>query len=604
MLDIQLLLDAVKLAVEAGKLSSNAFENLKNWIEQPKYAKFLPQIVKHIQEEQWQELDDAFWKVLEFGTGGRRGRMYPFGSNTINERTIGESAQGLANYINSQVPGESRSCAIAYDTRHLSREFAELCAGVMVANGFQVYFLDGYRATPQLSFLVRQKQCSCGIMVTASHNPPSDNAVKVYWSSGGQILPPHDAAIIKEVMENVDEIEVAEFATAVEAGKISICTEEIDQQFERTVAALSQNGPRDLNLIYSPLHGVGGLVIPRVLAAAGFEGVETFPEHAQPDPDFSNVPGHVSNPENLEVYQPIIDYARQQSADVIIVTDPDADRLGCAAPVGLQDDAPWKVFNGNQLCAMLGAYRLESLHSRGELSEESFLVTTLVTTQMLKRIGESFSVPTRDDLLVGFKWIAGAIDEGGAEHFVYGTEESHGFMISDYCRDKDGAVASMMLAELAAQLKAEGRTLHDYLESLYWQFGYHQENLATIYMEGSEGMARMNRLMEHLRTELPKTLGGLSVVARRDYQTHLVTNASGAQSPLEGPTGNLIFFDLEVEGNYLAIRPSGTEPKIKIYLFTYEPAEMLADLDRTRREMSRRIENLTVELQTIVDSIQ
>ena len=213
-------------------------------------------------------------------------------------------------------------------------------------------------------------------------------------------------------------------------------------------------------------------------------------------------------------------------------------------------------------------------------------------------------MPTRDDLLVGFKWIAGAIDEGGAEHFVYGTEESHGFMISDYCRDKDGAVASMMLAELAAQLKAEGRTLHDYLESLYWQFGYHQENLATIYMEGSEGMARMNRLMEHLRTELPKTLGGLSVVARRDYQTHLVTNAAGTQSPLEGPTGNLIFFDLEVEGNYLAIRPSGTEPKIKIYLFTYEPAEMLSDLDRTRREMSCRIDNLTVELQTIVDSIQ
>ncbi|MEC9096220.1 MAG: phospho-sugar mutase, partial [Planctomycetota bacterium] len=553
---------------------------------------------------QWRELDDAFWKVLEFGTGGRRGRMYPFGSNTINERTIGESAQGLANYVRTQCGTEGLKCAVAYDTRHRSRKFAELCSGIMVANGFQVYLLDDYRATPQLSFLVRQKQCHCGIMVTASHNPPSDNAVKVYWSTGGQILPPHDQAIIREVMDNVKEIESTEFQTALLDGHVSVCTAEIDRAYEKVLVDLSQPGPRDLRLVYSPLHGVGGSVIPAVLKASGFEDVVIFPDHANPDPDFTNVAGHVSNPENVEVYEPIIEFARQQSADVVLVTDPDADRLGCAAPVSLDaKDADWKIFNGNQLCAILGAYRLESLQDAGQLTNESFQVTTLVTTQMLQRIGESFGVSTRGDLLVGFKWIAGAIDEGGADHFVFGTEESHGFMISDYCRDKDGAVACMLLSELAARLKAEGKTLMDYLESLYWQHGYHQEDLTTIYMEGSEGMARMTRLMEHFRVSMPEALGGCRVQSKRDYLTHTRTRSDGTTSPLSGPTGNLIFFDLDEEGNYVGVRPSGTEPKVKIYLFTYESAENLADLEVTREKLSARIKSIQSDIRKIVEQI-
>ena len=600
--DIQLLVEAAEQAVRDGSLSSSAFENLRHWLTSPEYGKLVPGIIEHIQSQRWQVLDDVFWKVLEFGTGGRRGRMYPFGSNTINERTIGESAQGLANYVKSQFDSVSLKCAIAYDTRHRSREFAELCSGIMVANGFHVFLLDDYRATPQLSYLVREKQCHCGVMVTASHNPPSDNAVKVYWQTGGQILPPHDAAIIREVMENVKEIEAVDFQTALGQGQITICTEEIDDSFERTLVSLSQDGPRNLKLVYSPLHGVGGSVIPSVLEASGFENVLLFPEHANPDPDFTNVKGHVANPENQEVYEPIIEFARQQSADVVIVTDPDADRLGCAAPVRLDADSPWQIFNGNQLCALLGAYRLESLQQAGQLTKDSFQLTTLVTTRMLERIGDGFGVSTRGDLLVGFKWIAGAIDEGGPEHFVYGTEESHGFMISDYCRDKDGAVACMLLAELAAKLKAEGKTLHDYLESLYWQFGYHQESLKTIYMEGSEGMRRMTRLMDHLRQFMPKTLGGIEVRQKRDYFTHTLTDINGNASDLQGPTGNLIFFDLEEEGNYVAIRPSGTEPKVKIYLFAYQPAEMLADIDLARLEMTTRLEALEADLQAIVDS--
>ena len=602
-IDLQLLVESVRQAGAEGKISDSAVVNLCHWITSAEYAKYLPAMLADIQSERWQELDDAFWKVLEFGTGGRRGRMYPFGSNTINERTIGESAQGLANYVRSQFGSESLSCAIAYDTRHRSREFAELCSGIMAANGFHVYLLDDYRATPQLSFLIRQKKCHCGIMVTASHNPPSDNAVKVYWSTGGQIVPPHDQAIIQEVMENVKEIKSVAFETALNEGHLSICTDEIDDSFQQTVVALSQLGPKELKLVYSPLHGVGGNVIPDLLEAAGFEEVVVFPDHAQPDPDFTNVAGQVSNPENFEVYQPIIEFARERSADVVIVTDPDADRLGCAAPVSFKDDAEWKIFNGNQLCAMLGAYRLESLQQAGQLTDQSFQITTLVTTRMLERIGESFGVSTRGDLLVGFKWIAGAIDEGGPEHFVYGTEESHGFMISDYCRDKDGAVASMLLAELAARLKADGRTLHDFLESLYWQHGYHLENLTTIYMKGSEGMGRMMRLMDYLRATMPAKLGGLKVQRKRDYLTHTITCCDGQKSELAGPTDNLIFFDLDREGSYIGIRPSGTEPKLKIYLFAYEPPENLADLELTRESMSISLAAIESDIRVIVEQI-
>ena len=602
-IDLQLLVGSVRQAGAEGKISDSAVVNLCHWITSAEYDKYLPAIITHIQSERWQELDNAFWKILEFGTGGRRGRMYPFGSNTINERTIGESAQGLANYVQSQFDSEPLTCAIAYDTRHRSREFAELCSGIMVANGFHVYMLDDYRATPQLSFLIRQKQCHCGIMVTASHNPPSDNAVKVYWSTGGQILPPHDQAIIQQVMENVKEIKAVTFETSVNEGHLSICTDEIDDSFQQTLLALSQPGPKELKLVYSPLHGVGGKVIPGLLKAAGFEDVVVFPDHAQPDPDFTNVAGQVSNPENFEVYQPIIEFARERSADVVIVTDPDADRLGCAAPLSFKDDAEWKVFNGHQLCVMLGAYRLESLQQAGQLTDQSFQVTTLVTTRMLERIGESFGVSTRGDLLVGFKWIAGAIDEGGPEHFVYGTEESHGFMISDYCRDKDGAVASMLLAELAARLKADGRTLHDFLDSLYWQHGYHLEDLLTIYMEGSEGMGRMMRLMDYLRATMPVKLGGLKVQSKRDYLTHTITFCDGQKSELVGPTDNLIFFDLDQEGSYIGIRPSGTEPKLKIYLFTYEPAENLAYLKLTREAMSITLAGIESDIRRIVEQI-
>ncbi len=600
--DVQSLIDLAQESVATGELSSSAFDNLTKWLTAEPYQEYRSAIAESILAGNWSELDDVFWMIIPFGTGGRRGRMHPFGSNAINDRTIGESAAGLANHVKSVVHSEHPlSCAIAYDSRHRSRHFAELCAGVMVANGFRVYFLDDYRATPQLSFLVRNANCDCGIMVTASHNPPSDNAVKVYWNQGGQILPPHDQHIIEQVHTGVDQIPFEDFDESVRAGQITICTEKNDQAYLDAVAACSQDGPRDLQILYSPLQGVGGLVIPKVLQTVGFEQVEVFPDHADPDPDFSNVVGHVANPENLEVFESLIDYAVTQGADIVLATDPDADRMGCAAPERLDPDSDWKVFNGNQLCALLAAYRMESLMEAGALTAASFQVTTLVTTTLLRRIADHYGVRTRDDLLVGFKWIAAAIDQGGAQNFIYGTEESHGFMIGDYCRDKDGAAACMLICELAAKLKQRGQTLFDYLQQLYATFGYHQESLLTVYMEGSSGMRRRKDLMDQLRFQSPAELGGLPVIAVRDYLTNQKTNAAGESSVLDGPTDNLLFFEFEDEGNHVAVRPSGTEPKIKFYTFTRVAAEDETDLEADKVRMTARIGAIEADLQRIVN---
>jgi phosphoglucomutase/phosphomannomutase len=587
------ILQQVAAAVQDGKLSESAAANMHAWLTEPRYRPYAEQIVEHVVRQQWRQLDDVFWTVIPFGTGGRRGRMYPIGSNAINDRTIGESARGLAEYVVEQLAGQGElSCAIAYDTRINSRHFAELCAGIMVAAGFRVYFLDGYRSTPELSFLVRQRHCSCGIMVTASHNPPSDNAVKVYWSTGGQVLPPHDQAIIQRVMQ-VQEIPRADFQQTVADGRVILCTEEIDTAFHAAVLGQRRSGPRKLKVIYSPLHGVGTSAVCPVLAADGFYDVELFADHAEPDGNFPNVPGHVSNPENAAVFDAIIQRGRQVGADLILATDPDCDRMGCAAPQSLDPGSPWHVFTGNQIGALLTESVLD--HT-ADLSPDHYVVKTLVTTEMIRRIAESYGVQTRGDLLVGFKWIGGEMDRQGADRFVLGLEESHGYLAGQYVRDKDGALACMLMAELAASAKADGKSVYERLDDLFWQHGYHAERLISVQMEGSEGMARMRALMACFRQQPPETLGGLPVRCLRDYQHGVTRSLEGATAPLEGPTGDLVMIDLAEEGNYVAVRPSGTEPKVKFYLFTFVPAEQLADLEQTKLDMRQRLDRLERDL--------
>ncbi|MFO1063242.1 MAG: phospho-sugar mutase [Pirellulales bacterium] len=595
---------AIAAATQAAadqRITSSALVNLKSWLEQDRYAEYRDLVIEHIEAGNWQKLDDVYWTIIPFGTGGRRGRMYPIGSNAINDRTIGESAQGLATYVlEQQKPGESLSCAIAYDTRHRSRHFAELCASIMVANGFKVYFLDDYRATPQLSYAVRKKGCNCGIMVTASHNPPSDNAVKVYWSTGGQVLPPHDKAIIDRVM-NVQEIKRTEFASAVSAGKVEFVTAEIDEAYVNEAVKFAWPGPRDLRLIYSPLHGVGSFAVMPLLAKAGFQDVTVYERHATPSGDFPNVPGNVSNPENAKVFDEIIAWAKANGGELILATDPDCDRMGCAAPLTPDIGGPWGTLTGNQLGVLLTDFVCLQLKAQGKLTSQSYVIKTLVTTEMTRRVAEHYGARCEGNLHVGFKWIAGVMDDVGPEGFVFGTEESHGYLIGTYARDKDGAVACLLMAEMAAYWKQQGKSLHQRLNELFALLGCHEESLVNVQMEGSEGMALMQKLMTAFRSAPPQQLGGIAVAAVRDYKALTRTPVGGHTEKLDAPPADMVMLDLAEEGNYFAVRPSGTEPKVKFYTFAYEPAG--GDTEQSKAKLRDRLSALEQDIRKYVASV-
>lgn len=595
-MNVNAALAAASEAAAQERLSSSALDNLKAWLTEERYAEYRPQIVQAISDGQWQQLDDAFWTVIPFGTGGRRGRMYPFGSNAINDRTIGESAQGLASYVLEQRSASGTpSCAIAYDTRHRSRHFAELCASIMVANGFKVYFLDDYRATPQLSFAVRFKQCDCGIMVTASHNPPSDNAVKVYWSTGGQVLPPHDKAIIERVM-SVQEIKRTDFSAAVANGQVEMVTQEVDQAYLAAAKQFAWPGPRNLKVIYSPLHGVGTAAVMPLLQSAGFQDVTVYGRHAEPSGDFPNVPGNVSNPENSKVFDEIIASAKESGGELILATDPDCDRMGCAAPLTLDARGAWATLSGNQLGALLADYVCLQMKSQGKLTARSYVVKTLVTTELTRRVAESYRVRCEGNLHVGFKWIAGVMDAVGPDDFVFGTEESHGYLIGSYVRDKDGAIACLLMAMMAAYWKEQGKSLHNRLQELFAQHGCHEETLVNVQMEGSEGMTRMRELMAAFRSHPPRQLGGIGVAAVRDYKSLTITPVGGSQSPLDAPPADMVVLDLAEQGNYFAVRPSGTEPKVKFYMFAAAPPCDLSEVPAQQRMLRERLAALEQDI--------
>jgi phosphoglucomutase/phosphomannomutase len=569
--------------------------NLRTWLTAPFLVEYAPAVAEHIAAGQWHELEDVFWTTIPFGTGGRRGRLYPIGTNAINDRTIGESAQGLADYVREVVGKKPLACAIAYDTRHRSREFAELCAQIMAAAGFKVWFLDGYRSTPEASFTVRYKNCDCGIMITASHNPPTDNALKVYWSTGGQLLSPHDTNVIERVYK-VREIERIPWQEGRASGQIEYCQQEVDAEFVKAVMRQSTPGPRDLKIIYSPLHGVGTSAVCPVLEAAGFKDVEIFGPHAAPDPDFTNVPGHVANPENAVVFDAIIDRGNQIGADLILATDPDCDRLGCAARLTPAAASTWGTLTGNQVGSLLTDSLLAARKAARRLAPALYIVKTLVTTELMRRIADDYGVQTAGNLLVGFKYIGGEMDRRGPSNFVFGAEESYGFLAGDHVRDKDAAVASLLMAELAARLKAQGKTLHQQLDNLFVRYGCHSESQISVQMPGEQGMDAMRALMANFRANPPRELGGMKLAQVRDYASLTVTGSNGRPNPMEGPKGDLVILDLEASGNYVAVRPSGTEPKVKFYMFAYDPPAELGKLPAIKTAQAARMKVLGADL--------
>ncbi|MEX2285471.1 MAG: phospho-sugar mutase [Planctomycetaceae bacterium] len=582
---------AVEQAKAAGRLSASAVENIKRWLTEPQYRVYAPRIVQLVDKQDFKTLETLFWQVIEFGTGGRRGLMGEFGAATINERTIAESAHGLAVYAKRAKPGRELRGVVACDTRNRSTEFSRITATTLAAHGFKVYFFESHRSTPELSFAVRHLNCDVGVMISASHNPPSDNGFKAYWSNGGQVISPHDKGIIDCVYEARD-IPTVDFDKAVADGRIEIVGEALDRAYVGAVLGMSLSSERDMPAIFSPLHGVGETSVYRALNEAKFRGVEIFEPHRAPDGNFSAVPDQLPNPERREVFAPMIELAAQTGAELILASDPDADRLGAAVK---DRSGRFVHLSGNRIGALLADYILRKRAAAGTLSPECFVIETLVTTRLIAEIAKSHDVRSIDDLPVGFKYIGETIDREGPDKFVFGAEESLGYLAGSYARDKDASIAALYVMELAAELRKKDRTLLDRLDELYVEHGYFVEGQRSETCTGAEGQQQIARLMQELRERPPREFAGIALARVRDYQLHEERALPGNSKVKSLPqaAGNLLFFD-SAEGAIrfsIAVRPSGTEPKIKFYFFVHadcpDPDLLEALKDRSDHSLSR-----------------
>lgn len=578
----------VATAVQEGRLTASSAENLRPWLREPYYAAYRPQLVRLIRDGEFAELDRLFWERIPFGTGGRRGPMAELGSATINARTIAESAYGLATYVKQTVGNKAWRAVIACDTRNRSQEFARVSAAVMAAQGFQVFCFSAPRATPELSFAVRHLRCDAGIMISASHNPPSDNGFKAYWSTGGQVLAPHDKGII-QCVESAGEIPQIEFDQGVKDGRIVLIDADVDREYVAAVAKLSLSTARDIPALFTPLHGVGETSVYRVLQEAGFRGVRTFGPQCLQDGNFPNVPDHLPNPERSDVFQPAIEAAEKSDVAVILASDPDADRLAAAVR---DRNGEFRTLTGNQMGALLVDYILRKRQAAGTITPEHFVVETLVTTPLVAAVAKSYGVRVIDDLLVGFKYIGATMDAEGPEKFVFGVEESLGYLAGTYARDKDASIAALYALELAAELRQEGKTLFDRLNELHARHGVYLEDQISLTCPGPQGNQQIAGLMHAFRENPPAQIESIRVERVRDYLRHeiraLPGNAKVADLPK--PSGDLLMADGTLNGCRItiALRPSGTEPKIKFYLFLHRPSsgdsEQLAA--ETRHEMA------------------
>ena len=586
----------IKDWVDEDRLSVAAFRAVSQWLTDPVFADFVEEIQLLVENEDIDELEDAFRIHIEFGTGGIRGKMGP-GSNRINLRTIGEAAQGLAQYIlkSGIEDAKGKGVVIAYDTRNNSDVFARETASVIAGNGIVARLFDGPRATPHLSFALRQTGAVAGVVISASHNPPSDNGFKAFWIDGGQVVPPHDKNIIAEVgaVKGLNRIDYAE---GVERGLIEVLEAKLDAQYIEKLVDLSLCDARDISIVYTPLHGVGSTSVVPALQRLGYSHLRVVEAQDVPDGDFPTVAGGVANPEDPGVLSLSIEEARQVRADVVLASDPDADRLGCALPHPQKgwDAAPEELaINGNQIGAVLCYYILAALENQGRLPDRGVVCKTIVTTDLISLIARDFGLIPVDNLLVGFKYIGDVINNlSDDETFVFGTEESHGYLFTDFVRDKDAAVAAVLLAECAAKLKRRGRTLRDYLDDIYRAFGYFCEVQKSTYREGARGNEEIAQIMSGLRRDPPAEIGGYKVVEVVDRQTNTVCNVqTGTTRAIQGATGNVLAFTFTEEGHTrVTARPSGTEPKIKYYVSasSADRADLAGeDLAQTRQNVDQ-----------------
>ena len=532
------------------------------------------------------DLVESFYKDLEFGTGGLRGIM-GVGTNRMNIYTVGSATQGLSNYLKKEFAGQEISVVVGHDSRNNSRLFAESAADIFSANGIKVYLFEALRPTPEISFAIRHLGCQSGIVITASHNPKEYNGYKAYWSDGAQVIAPHDHNIINEVnkIKSVDDIKF-------EGNKelIQIIGEDIDSVYLEKISKLTLSPEsikrnKDMKIVYTPIHGTGITVIPRALKMYGFENIIDVPEQNVISGDFPTVIS--PNPEEPAALQMAVDKAKEVGADIVMASDPDADRVGIAVK---NDKGEWILVNGNQTAMMLVYYLVKRWSELGKITGKEYLVKTIVTTELIATIAQKFNVPYFD-CYTGFKWIAAIIrEQEGKMQYIGGGEESYGFLCQDFVRDKDAVSACTMIAEVAAWAKDNGKTVYELIQDIYLEFGFSKEKGISVVKKGKSGAEEIKQMMSQFRVAPPKELAGSQVVVIKDYSTlRMIDVLAGKTESLEMPESSNVLQYFTADGTKVSVRPSGTEPKIKFYIEVKLPIASREDYDAVNAAAEEKV---------------
>lgn len=570
----------------------SAQKNAQQWLDSNSISSSTKDIIKDMMQNNIEQFNESFYRNLEFGTGGLRGIM-GIGTNRMNQYTVAMATQGFANYIIESNPNKEIKAVISFDNRNNSKEFAQITARVMAANGFKVFLFKELRPTPELSYAVRYFGCDAGVMLTASHNPKEYNGYKAYWNDGGQLVSPHDTFVIEQVVKITDysQVKIQE-----SLDNITIVEKSFDDNYLEEVLKLSLNPQiikkhSDIKICYTPLHGTGITLVPKALEMYGFKNVNIVSEQAIIDGNFPSCKS--PNPEENSAMEMGIKLAKEIDADILLATDPDADRVGIAVKDQCNE---FILINGNQTATVLTYYILKTLKETSRLKGNEYTIKTIVTSELIKKVSESFGVKNYD-VFTGFKFIADKILQlEGKEKYICGGEESYGFSIGDFVRDKDAVSACCMIAEVCAWAKEQGKTFFDILLDIYLEYGFFKEELISITKQGKQGAEEIQNMMLAFRENPPKTLIGLEVVRIKDYQKQLnIDLKNNTEEALDFPKSNVLQFFLE-DGSKVSVRPSGTEPKIKFYFGVYNKLHSIEDYPELLKKANEKISRIIGEL--------
>jgi phosphoglucomutase len=571
-------------------IPQNILDAVNEWLT-PTFDSETQVAIKELMTTSPKELEESFYKNLEFGTGGMRGVM-GVGNNRINKYTLGKNTQGLSNYMHTVFPGQDLKVVIAFDCRHNSQSLAKVVADVFSANGIQVYLFSDLRPTPELSFALKYLGCQCGIVLTASHNPPEYNGYKVYWEDGGQIVPPQDVAII----DIIEKLNYNEIKFSANESLIKYIDSEIDEAFVKSsVENASFNTPKEakdnLNIVFTSLHGTSIMSVPATLEEAGYTNVNIVPEQAKPDGNFPTVKS--PNPEEPEALTMALALADKLNADIVIGTDPDCDRLGVAVR---DNEGKMTLLNGNQTMILMTAFLLEQWKKADKINGKQFVGSTIVSTPMIMELATAYDVECKIGL-TGFKWIAKMIKDFPELQFIGGGEESFGYMVGDAVRDKDAVAATLLICEVAAQAKAKGSSVYNTLLQHYVDYGFYKEHLVSITKKGMEGLAEINQMMVSLRENPLKEINGERVVMMEDYKSSIAKNLfTDEEETMNIPKSDVLIYYTE-DGSKICARPSGTEPKIKFYISVKTELYDVADFTEVEQVLNEKIKNIIIAMQ-------